>query len=104
MSKLQTGYKMNSIIMPAQTERQAEVSPRFMFRSTFLPRMLGVLLALAGVAVSLPLLYPPLATYLSPYNLVVDGVGEVSLLLWLLFVGVNEARRKEQASKAGERP
>jgi hypothetical protein len=28
MSKLQTGYKMNSVIMPAQTERQAEVSPR----------------------------------------------------------------------------
>ena len=72
------------------------------FRSTFLPRMLGVLLALAGVAVSLPLLYPPLATYLSPYNLVVDGVGEVSLLLWLLIVGVNAERWQEQESRASE--
>jgi hypothetical protein len=61
-----------------------------------------VLLALAGVAVSLPLLYPPLATYLSPYNLVVDGVGEVSLLLWLLIVGVNAERWKQQANRASE--
>ncbi len=71
------------------------------FRSTFLPRIIGVLMALAGLSY-LPLLYPPLANYLSPYNLVVDGVGELSLLLWLLIVGVNVQRWKEQASAASE--
>ena len=67
------------------------------FRSTFMPRIIGALEALAGVGY-LTLLWQPLAHYLYPYNLALAGPGEVSLLLWLLVKGVNEQRWKEQAS------
>ncbi len=66
------------------------------FRSAFLPRILGVLLMLAGMSM-LTLLYPPLANSLRPYNLALGILGEGSLTLWLLFMGVNVDRWKEQA-------
>ena len=69
-------------------------------RSTFLPRTIGVLYALAGLGY-LPLLYGPLSKYLYPYNLALAAPGEISLLLWLLVKGVDAQRWKEQA---GERP
>ena len=65
------------------------------YRSTFLPRILGVLEVIAGVGYS-TYLWPPLANYLHPYNLVL-GVGELALGLWLLVFGVNVERWKEQA-------
>src|SRR4029077_5221380 len=67
------------------------------FKSTFLPRTIGVLYALAGVGY-LTLIWQPLAKYLYPYNLAVAGPGEISLLLWLLVKGVNVPKWKEQAS------
>jgi hypothetical protein len=69
-------------------------------RSTFLPRVLGVLMALAGLSYVL-FLSPPLARSLQPYILVFPGVGQISLCLWLLGMAVNEQRWKEQASAAG---
>ncbi len=72
------------------------------FRSTFLPRTLGALMAFGGLG-WLTFLSPPLANYLSPYNLAPGLLGEGALTLWLLVVGVNEQRWKEQASAAGER-
>jgi len=66
-------------------------------RSTFLPRTIGVLEAIAGAGY-LTLLWRPLAHYLYPYNLAVAGPGEVSLLLWLLIKGVDVPKWKEQAS------
>ena len=69
------------------------------FRSTFLPRLLGVLMALAGLG-WLTFLSPPLANHLSPYNLVLGFLAELSLMLWLLVMGVNVQRWKEQASAA----
>jgi hypothetical protein len=71
------------------------------FRSTFLPRILGALMAFGGLG-WLTFLSPPLAKYLSPYNLAPGILGEGLLALWLLVVGVNEQRWKEQASAAGE--
>jgi hypothetical protein len=68
------------------------------YESTFLPRILGVLEAIAGVGYA-TYLYPPLANYLYPYNLAL-GVGELALGLWLLVFGVNVERWKEQASAA----
>jgi hypothetical protein len=68
-------------------------------RSTFLPRLLGVLVAFAGVGY-LTLLWPPLADELSPFNLAPAALGEPSLMLWLLLVGVNAQRWKEQAAAA----
>lgn len=69
------------------------------FRSTFLPRIIGVFMALAGLGY-MTFLSPPLVAYLSPYNLAPAAVGEGSLMLWLLVVGVNARLWKEQASKA----
>jgi hypothetical protein len=72
-------------------------------RSTFLPRVLGVLVAFAGVGY-LTLLSPPLAHALSPFNLAPAALGEPALMLWLIIVGVNAPRWKEQAAEASLRP
>lgn len=74
----------------------------FIFQSTFLPRILGALMAIAGLG-WLTYLSPPLANYLSPYNLASGILGEVSLFLWLLVMGVNVQRWKKQAGGEGER-
>jgi hypothetical protein len=71
------------------------------FKSTFLPRILGVLMAFAGLG-WLTFLSPPFgAKYLYPYILAA-AIGEGTLLLWLILAGVNEQRWKEQASAARE--
>jgi hypothetical protein len=70
------------------------------FRSAFLPRILGVLMGLAGLG-WLTFLSPPLANYLSPYNIATGLLGEGSVMLWLLVMGVNVQRWREQASAAG---
>src|SRR5271165_4497060 len=67
------------------------------FRSAFLPRILGVLMAFAGLA-WLTFLFPPLTHHLSPYNLAAGVLGQGSLILWLLVMGVNVQRWKKQAS------
>ena len=72
------------------------------FRSTYLPRLLGVLMAFAGLGL-LTFLVPPLASSLFPYNVFLDILGEASLTLWLLVMGVNDQRWKEQASFIGSR-
>jgi len=73
------------------------------FRSTFLPRILGVFMAIAGLSYQI-FLSPPLATYLFPYVVKPAGaLGELSLILWLLVMGVNNQRWKEQAGAAEER-
>jgi hypothetical protein len=69
------------------------------FRSVFLPRVLGALMTLAGLG-WLSFLYPPLANFLSPYILVLGFLAELLLMLWLLVKGVNVQRWKEQASAA----
>jgi hypothetical protein len=68
-------------------------------RSTFLPRILGVLMVLAGLSYVL-FLSPLLVRSLQPYILIFPAVGQISLTLWLLAVGVNAQRWKEQASTA----
>jgi uncharacterized protein DUF4386 len=69
------------------------------FRSTFLPRILGALLAFSGLG-WLTFLTPKLASYLSPYNMIAGVLGEGALTLWLLVMGVNVQRWKKQASAA----
>jgi hypothetical protein len=68
------------------------------FRSTFLPRILAVLMVIAGLG-WLTFLSPPLA-FLSPYIFVPGLVGEGALTVWLLAAGVNTQRWKEQTSGA----
>jgi hypothetical protein len=67
------------------------------FKSIFLPRILGMMMAVAGLG-WLTFLSPPLANYLSPYVLVLGFLAELGLMLWLLVKGVNVPRWKEQAS------
>ena len=67
------------------------------FRSVFLPRILGVLMAFAGLG-WLTFLSPTLANYLSPYIQVLGVLAEGSLMLWLLVRGVNVAKWEEKAS------
>src|SRR6266700_2005909 len=71
------------------------------FRSTFLPRILGALFALAGLGY-LTFLSPPLTASLLPYIEVLGTLAEISLILWLLAMGVNAQRWKEQESRALE--
>jgi hypothetical protein len=66
------------------------------FRSTFLPRILGVLMALAGVGWLIFL--SPLADPRSTYLKILGFLAEASLVLWLIVRGVNIPREKEQAS------
>ena len=71
------------------------------FRSTFLPRVLGVVMAIGGLG-WLTYMSPPLANHLSPYNLASGILGQESVMLWLLVMAVNEQRWEEQASPAVE--
>jgi hypothetical protein len=67
------------------------------FRSTFLPRILGALMALGGLG-WLTFISPTLSGHLTPFNMLPGVVGETALTLWLLAAGVNVQRWKEQAN------
>lgn len=66
------------------------------FRSAFLPRILGVLSAIAGLG-WLTFFYPPLGyrlfLFVAPYGLLVAA----ALILWLLVKGVDVQRWRERA-------
>jgi hypothetical protein len=73
-------------------------------KSTFLPRFIGVLLAIDGLAYLVYgftyMLAPGVAAHLNPWIALPAPVGEGSLCLWLLVAGVNVRRWKERASMA----
>ena len=66
------------------------------FRSTFLPKAIGVLLALAGICYLLntfvSLMPKGFGDYLFPWIFLPILVGEGALALWLLIAGVNSAK------------
>ena len=66
-------------------------------RATFLPRVLGVLMMIGGLG-WLTFVSPALAKQLSPWNFAPGMIGEGVLTVWLLVVGVNEPRWREQAA------
>jgi len=71
------------------------------YRSSFLPRMLGVAMAFASLG-WLTFLSPALGQSLYPYNLAPGMIGEGALTLWLLVKGVDARRWKEQAGAGDE--
>jgi hypothetical protein len=65
------------------------------FRSTFLPRAVGVLLAISGLG-WMVYLSPSLARHLfMPYIAGASALGEIPLLLWCLVFGVNGDRQDQ---------
>src|SRR2546428_8108706 len=52
------------------------------FKSTFLPRPIGVLMGITGLG-WLTFSIPPIAAYLLPYNSIAGAIGECSMILWL---------------------
>ena len=68
------------------------------YRSTFLPGILGALIAFGGLS-WLTYLSPPLSHYICPpTNLACDLLGEASVFLWFLLMGVNVPRAPEPSS------
>jgi len=71
-----------------------------LFRATFVPRTLGVVLwigALCYLTYSFAdLLVPEFAAHLFPYIQIPSGLAEISLCLWFLIMGVNVFRWKQQ--------
>ena len=91
------GYTMSIVVFAAHLL----LLGCLVLRSTFLPRILGVLLVIAwlcwwinSVAV---ILSPPFAANLYPYILLPSVVAEGGLALWLLVMGVNAEAWREQA-------
>jgi len=66
------------------------------YRSTFMPRFLGVLLMLGGLS-WLTFGWPPLARTLSPYNYVPGILAEGLLTIWLLSKGATANVRSPTA-------
>jgi hypothetical protein len=62
-------------------------------RSTFLPRLLGVLMAIGGLGWLT--FASPSAKHLIPYNMIPGIVAEGALTVWLLIKGVSAARWHE---------
>jgi hypothetical protein len=72
------------------------------FNSTFLPKILGTLMALAGLGWLITL--SPLASPLTLFLMALGLVAEASLMLWLLVKGVNLPRWLEQAGATQPTP
>lgn len=71
------------------------------WKATFLPRILGVLMAVAGFCYFTNSMLSFVAPSLSSVAFLLPClVGEASLTFWLLLKGVNEQRWKEQAGTA----
>jgi len=66
------------------------------YRSRFMPQLVGAFVMLSGLTWVLQI-WPPLVNAVSPWNLILDGPGEISLMLWLLVFGVNADRWRQRA-------
>ena len=69
-------------------------------KSTFLPRILGWLLAIDGIGWML-YVDPPFAVSVFTLIAIASAISELPLQLWLLIFGVNDQRWREQAAAAG---
>jgi hypothetical protein len=68
-------------------------------RSWFLPKILGVFLAIGGLG-WLTFALPSLSKQLFPYNMAPGIISETLFTIWLVIPSVNEARWQSQARAA----
>ncbi len=72
------------------------------YRSTFVPRALGVFMALAGLGLLvnalLDLLPSGMTHVVSNIGFSLDGIGEIGFTLWLLIIGVNVQKWEAEAN------
>jgi hypothetical protein len=75
------------------------------YKSTFLPRILGVLLAIEGIGYLINsftlFIAPALQARIFPY-FVATGLAELALALWLVIMGVNKENWDQRAKQAAE--
>jgi len=83
-------YKINSLVFFGP---YCLLIGYLIFRSTFLPRILGVLMVCAGLGWLIFL--SPLANHLATYLKVLGFLAEASLMLWLIVKGVNVPKWEE---------
>lgn len=72
------------------------------YRSTFMPRIIGAFLVLDGIGWSL-FLSPPLGSSLFPLIAAGSGLGELPLIAWLLIRGVDVERWARHAAGSAAR-
>jgi hypothetical protein len=75
------------------------VSGWLIYKSTFMPKLFGILLMIDGLGWFLFIL-PPLAHRLFIFIAIASGVGEIPLMIYLLVVGLKPERWEEQAKLA----
>jgi hypothetical protein len=65
---------------------------QLVYKSTFIPSILGIMLIFGGVAYIVEsltfLLFPNYKTFVSQFTLIFYSVAEISTMLWLLIKGV----------------
>lgn len=66
------------------------------FKATFLPRVLGVLVSIAGLAWTIYIV-PTVAVRLFSFIAVASAMGEIPLELWLIVKAVNDQNWRQQA-------
>jgi hypothetical protein len=73
------------------------------FKTGYLPKVLGVMIQIAGVCYLInsfaAILAPKLANQISPAILLPPFVGELSICLWLIFKGVNLVKWNERVTE-----
>jgi hypothetical protein len=77
-------------------------------RSTFLPRMIGVLWAIAGLGYwtfsVMAFVSPPFAAHLSPFIPFGTALGEAAAMAWFVAKSVNVQKWEQQAAAGERRP
>lgn len=91
-------YKINALIFFAP---YCLLLGYLILRSAFLPKFLGVLMVIAGFGWLI--FMSPLAIHMLTYLQILGFIAELSLMLWLLVMGVNFQRWHEQASASAQR-
>lgn len=70
---------------------------QLVYKSRFIPRILGVLLVIGGIAYVTDsftfMLFPSYRSFVSPYAIVAFSIAELSIILWLLIKGVKEQQQ-----------